>query len=254
MSINEPMNPHFLAHCPVENGFRLRGIQMTRIEVFVDAAFAFALTMLVISAGALPRTLAEMLQAMQGIPTFAATFMMMVLFWSAHRNWSRRFGVEDRTVVMLSCFFVFVMLIFVYPLRMVFSSMFHFMSAGRLPSDVQIETWLELRQLFIVYGIGFALLSLVIIALNAHAWRMRERLQLNALEMHDTWAEAVGWLPCPIVALLSILLALVLPDGHVGLAGFAYFLLAISGPVIGIHFGRKRRTLENRTVLQNNEA
>lgn len=35
----------------------MRGLDMTQIEVFVDAAFAFAVTMLVISFDAIPRTL-----------------------------------------------------------------------------------------------------------------------------------------------------------------------------------------------------
>lgn len=34
---------------PVKNGFRLRGMDMTRTETFTDAAFAFALTLLVVS-------------------------------------------------------------------------------------------------------------------------------------------------------------------------------------------------------------
>ena len=38
----------FVDACPIEHGFRLRGLEMTRTEVFVDAAFAFALTLLVI--------------------------------------------------------------------------------------------------------------------------------------------------------------------------------------------------------------
>ena len=32
---------------PVEHGFRMRGLQMTRVETFTDAAFAFAVTLLV---------------------------------------------------------------------------------------------------------------------------------------------------------------------------------------------------------------
>ena len=44
----------FVDRCPVENDFRLRGLEMTRIEVFVDAAFAFAVTLLVISFDAIP--------------------------------------------------------------------------------------------------------------------------------------------------------------------------------------------------------
>ncbi len=38
-----------LAELPTENGFRQRGMQMTRLETFTDAAFAFAVTLLVIS-------------------------------------------------------------------------------------------------------------------------------------------------------------------------------------------------------------
>jgi hypothetical protein len=39
--------PADLDGLPHLNGFRLRGMQMTRLETFIDAAFAFAITMLV---------------------------------------------------------------------------------------------------------------------------------------------------------------------------------------------------------------
>ena len=35
-------------------GFRLRGLSMTRLETFIDAAFAFAITMLVIATQQIP--------------------------------------------------------------------------------------------------------------------------------------------------------------------------------------------------------
>jgi hypothetical protein len=41
--------PPDLDALPRLNGFRLRGLEMTRLEAFVDAAFAFAVTMLVIA-------------------------------------------------------------------------------------------------------------------------------------------------------------------------------------------------------------
>jgi len=41
--------PPDLDALPRLNGFRLRGIAMTRLETFIDAAFAFAITMLVIA-------------------------------------------------------------------------------------------------------------------------------------------------------------------------------------------------------------
>ena len=38
----------------VEDRFRLRGLEVTRLDTFVDAAFAFVLTLLVISFDAIP--------------------------------------------------------------------------------------------------------------------------------------------------------------------------------------------------------
>ena len=38
-----------LATVPREGVFRLRGLEVTRLDTFVDAAFAFVLTLLVIS-------------------------------------------------------------------------------------------------------------------------------------------------------------------------------------------------------------
>jgi hypothetical protein len=43
----QTLSDDFIKQCPDEKGFRMRGEAMTRIEVFVDAAFAFAVTMIV---------------------------------------------------------------------------------------------------------------------------------------------------------------------------------------------------------------
>jgi hypothetical protein len=42
--------PADLDSLPRLRGFRLRGMKMTRLETFIDAAFAFAISMLVIAA------------------------------------------------------------------------------------------------------------------------------------------------------------------------------------------------------------
>jgi len=80
---------------PVQQGFRLRGTQMTRLETFLDAAFAFATTMLVISAGEIPKNYPELILALKEIPSFLASFLIIMLFWIGHRTWSRRYGLED---------------------------------------------------------------------------------------------------------------------------------------------------------------
>ena len=52
----------------VKNGVRLRGAQMTRLETFTDAAFAFAVTLLVISVDDVPRSYDAFIVALQGVP------------------------------------------------------------------------------------------------------------------------------------------------------------------------------------------
>jgi len=48
--------------------FKMRGENMTRIETFVAAAFAFAVTMLVISIGTVPQTMQNFVDATKQIP------------------------------------------------------------------------------------------------------------------------------------------------------------------------------------------
>ncbi len=60
---------------------RKRGIEMTRTETFVDAAFAFAVTLLVVSIDSIPESVAELLRALAAVPAFAASFAIIGLFW-----------------------------------------------------------------------------------------------------------------------------------------------------------------------------
>ena len=48
------MMPADLDALPRRDGFRLRGMEMTRLETFIDAAFAFAISMLVIAGSQMP--------------------------------------------------------------------------------------------------------------------------------------------------------------------------------------------------------
>ena len=54
--------PADLDALPRLHGFRLRGMQMTRLETFIDAAFAFAISMLVIAAQQIPDNIVALLR------------------------------------------------------------------------------------------------------------------------------------------------------------------------------------------------
>ena len=89
------------------DGFRERGGQVTRLEAFVDAAFAFAVTLLVISGTDLPADVPALLAAMKQVPAFACSFGLIAMFWYVHNTWSRRYGLDDGMTILLSLALVF---------------------------------------------------------------------------------------------------------------------------------------------------
>src|ERR1700676_663965 len=88
--------PADLDSLPRLRGFRLRGIEMTRLETFIDAAFAFAISMLVIAAQQIPDNIQALLAAFRNVPTLICSIAVLGTFWRGHWLWSRRYGLEER--------------------------------------------------------------------------------------------------------------------------------------------------------------
>jgi uncharacterized membrane protein len=214
-----------LARLTVEKDFRLRGLEVTRLDTFVDAAFAFALTLLVISFDEIPSSIPEMLAAVKRIPGFAASFVVLMMFWLQHRRWSRRYGLENSKTVLLSLTLIFVMLVYVYPLRMVFEGMFSNLTGGYLSASYRIETFDDLRMMFVFYSAGFLALSLIVSQLYRTAIHSAAALGLNAIELKKSNLEMRSWALAACFALLSILLAFLLQGPWVVAAGYMYFAL-----------------------------
>jgi hypothetical protein len=219
------LGEEFVTQCRIESGFRLRGERMTRIEVFVDAAFAFAVTMLVISFDSIPRSFDEMVVAIKNIPAFIAAVSQLVWIWSAHSLWGRRYGLEGSAAVALSTALLIVVLIYIYPMRVMLSGMFWWISGGYFPTEFVLQSRQELEQMFVFLGTGFIALCLVFAAMYYYAFACRRVLRLNEYEQHGTASSAMVWAGSAGIGLLSIILALSLPDRMMPLAGFAYFLL-----------------------------
>ena len=228
-----------LAGLPSKNGFRQRGLEMTRLETFTDAAFAFAVTLLVVGGGdSVPMNFEEMTSALMQVPAFAASFANIMWFWYAHHIWSRRFGLDDTASVFLSLILVLIVLIFVYPLKAIYSGAFHFFSGGYLESYFGIESVDDLRNMFIIFGTAYVALSGMIALLYQHALRLREQLSLHATEVFDSQSDKLIWVFNATVASVSIVLALALPDGLVPVAGMWYGSLGI---IVPWHMNRRER-------------
>jgi len=232
-----------LAELPVKGGVRQRGVDMTRLETFCDAAFAFAVTLLVVGDG-IPRSYAELIQSLLGAPAFAASFASIAYFWWAHRTWSRRYGLEDGLTSLISLAMVFVMLIYVYPLKMVFTAFASFASGGYLPTEFTLQSSSEMVGIFAIYGLGFAALNGLMGLLHLRVLRAEQDLRLDALEKMRTRQSSTQFLVLALTGLASMIWAVALPPSVAMFAGFWYMTLPVSMPVLAIRQERKIRKME----------
>lgn len=208
----------------------MRGQDMTRIETFVAAAFAFSVTMLVISLGSMPSTYAEFEHAIKQIPAFAASCAIIFWVWHTHASWCRRFGLEDGLTVVLSCLLIFIVLIYIYPLRLMMQGMFSMLSNGYFPFQISFDSTREVRVMFGFYAIGFMLLSLNFVCFFGHALRQSGRLQLSKAEKFKTKTDLYLWIATAAVCSFVLILVVAIPQRSLPFANFGYFLL---GPVLG---------------------
>jgi uncharacterized membrane protein len=232
-----------LAALKVRDGFRLRGAELNRLESLTDAAFALALTFLVISTQQVPQSYDELMRAFKQVPAFAASFLVLMTFWHAHVRWSRRYGLEDRASVWLTSLMVLTILVFVYPLKILFATWFAALSGGWLPEQISIDTMLQLRGLFVAYGIGFLVLSVSRHGLYAHAMRCAEALRLNELERFDTVTQLqIGYVLIG-VGLLATLWPLVSSDALAQMSGWSYCILPVALSLLSRRRNARRRNL-----------
>ncbi|HEV3409568.1 MAG TPA: TMEM175 family protein, partial [Chthoniobacterales bacterium] len=214
--------PADLDTLPRLRGFRLRGLAMTRLEGFVDATFAFAVTMLIIAGQQVPDDVSALLAAFKHVPSFAASIVVLAIFWRGHWTWSRRFGLEDNVSICISWALIFTMLIYVYPLKVIFGGMFAVLSDAAIGQSIIVRSIGEARAIFALYAAGFTALSVQIVLLNLRAWSLRDPLRLNEREKLLTRGAIEGWSIPVFVGLVSLGLALVVPRPQIGWSGWVY--------------------------------
>jgi len=209
---------------------RRRG-DVSRLEGFSDAVFGFAITLLVVSL-AVPPTFDALLTSLAGIPAFAASFGLLAFIWYAQYTYFRRYDFEDAWVVVLNLVLLFVVLVYIYPLKFLYVGVFN-------PTLAQVRAG-QTPELFLVYGAGFAAVFIVLALLYLHAYRSRVSLGLSALQVYEARAAVLLYASIAGIGVLSALIALALPD-QVSIAGFVYFLITVPSVVAGTLVGKRRR-------------
>ncbi|CAA9253526.1 MAG: hypothetical protein AVDCRST_MAG42-2364 [uncultured Chthoniobacterales bacterium] len=213
--------------------------EITRLEGFSDAVFGFALTLLVVSLE-VPGTYAELMNAMRGFGSFAVCFAIVAWIWYEHNLFFRRYGLQDGWTILLNLILLFVVLFYVYPLKFVFTRLLGGIFGGPRPTGVAGVA--DGAMLMLIYSIAVLVLFLIFALLYWHALRHHEELELNPLDIFDARTGAGRHLLTAGVALLSILIAAILPR-RADLAGFVYFLLGPLHAAFGFARGKARNQL-----------
>ena len=171
-----------------------------RLDNFTDAAFAFALTLLVIGGSESPTSLAMLRGAVAEVPAFAIGFAIVAMFWFAHVRWRAWRGEGDWLSALLSVLLVFLVLVYIQPLRAMARSFSTFLGGGGTPFVGDVG------DLFLIYGAGFVAMAAATAALFLEARRNRA---LDGVQRAAVRGEMIIWLILVATGLVSILLAAV---------------------------------------------
>lgn len=189
----------------------------SRLDAFTDAAFAFAVTLLVIGGSAPPTSYAMLSAAMAEVPAFAIGFGIIAMFWFAHVRWRGFRGEGDGLSALLSVLLVFFVLIYVQPLRAMARSFSTFLGGSGTPFEGRIG------DLFFVYGLGFVAMATTTVALFVEAQRNPD---LDALQRRSVRGEMWVQTILVVTGLVSILMASFRATGN--FAPLAYATLPLS--------------------------
>jgi uncharacterized membrane protein len=223
-----------------EPEFRWRGTEVSRVEGFTDAVFAFAVTLLVVALE-VPHSFEGLLNVVRGFPAFVICFTLLMQFWNAHYKYHRRYGLDDAFSRILTQAILVLVLFFVYPLKFLFTSLTVQLFGLHMEDAPHLEAIGEIQTVYLIYGAGFAGTRALYAALYVHAWRKRAELGLDAVETLHTRSTLIEHLVYVFVCLLSVLLAFATSSDS--LPGFIYFLLSPLLAWNGWFHGRKVRVL-----------
>ena len=225
---------------PVELGFRMRGAGISRIDIFSDVVFAFALVLLAISL-TIPKNSREPQDSVLSIVTLAVCFAMILGGWLSHYVFFRRYGLRDRVTIVLNSCLLFLILFCVYPLRILFATISGYLF--RNSSSTWLATAVQVNGRLALYALGFAAVFLLVAALYWNAWRRRGALELNGIERLLTVSSIIDALGLAAIGLTAALAALILPPSWSVFSASIYLLIAPWKTLNTLYFGRKARTL-----------
>lgn len=197
----------------------VRKNEITRVEAFSDAMIAFAATLLVVSMEP-PRTFDDLVTTLYGFVPFFLSFIALFYIWLVHTILFRRYPLQDKPSIFINGLLLFTVLFYVQPLRFLASSFVSLFTERARGGAV--NSWDQLQDLFVIYGLGWILIFLLVAWLYQRAHATRDALRLTPVEAYDAITYSLFYLGFVAAGVLSILVALSGIGIGFGLPGMVY--------------------------------
>lgn len=237
-------------------GFRYRGKNSTRLEALTDTIFGFSITLLVVSLE-VPKTYVELQASMYSFIGFIFCATLVLALWNRHYIYFLKYGLQDAFTKNLNFLLLFLLLYYVFPLKYLFNLLgilvwvkikilFNDHSQALLLKIQELEaaalSTTQWSDLMINFGVGLFAIEFIYALWYWNAYRKREYLELNPLEVKETKMDLYAFVIKLGIPLLSILIILIFGGVSAGAAGSVYILIPLLLPVF-YKIARKKITL-----------
>ena len=230
--------------------FKIRGENPSRLENFSDAVFAFSITLLMISLE-VPKNFTQILELSDELIAFAVTIVPLFIIWQQHRMFFRRYGLDDNKILILNTALLFIVLIFIFPLKFLSLFLVRFYSSLVFGTPTVFGIMINGEQvpmLMVYYGIGALGLVFIFSRFYKHALNKKDELDLNAYELKHTEYYKRLFTHLCFVPIISIVFVLAIMFFNITIASIGSGVLyALTGVVFIINqrWLKKNSTPEN---------
>lgn len=175
---------------------------VSRLKGFSDAVFALSATLLVVTLE-VPDSYETLMEAVAGFPAFALGFAAIISLWHNHREFFTHYPLDDNRTVMLNSVLLFIILVYVYPLKLLTQVMAE-RFLGVTPNIITDITQAEIQGLYIIFG-GAALGVFAVFGLlHAQAWHVRKVLNLDEGGYQRLRGEIYSYVLLVVISVVSL--------------------------------------------------